>query len=796
MGLNSVGSDLNPIAVVIGKACIEIAPKFSGCKPVHNGIKKKLEYVGNDGLAEDVAFYGKEIHEHAIKELAAIYPKVEFKKKPDEVPGVIGWIWTRTIPSPDPAFQGVQVPIASTFALCTKEGREAWLELKIDKNKRKYHFDVMYGKGSSFEVARKGTKQSRGANFSCIFSEAAITPEYVKEQGKAGKMGQKLIAIVTRGKNGVSYLPSNTIHEEIAFNIEPDWRPDLKITNDRRSMFTPLYGLERFDQLFTNRQLFSLNYFVKILKAQKQKIYEDAIKSGLEKTGIRLEEGGDGAEAYTDAVMVYLALCFSKLLDYGNSIVLWHLTNQHAVHLFTKQAISMSWDFFELNPIGKLMNFSSIANGIAKAISKLPYKVSGKELHLNAINGVQQIEFDAINTDPPYYGNIGYSDLSDFFYVWQRQILKDIFPNLFGFVNTPKAEEIVALSYRHDSKSDAEKFFLTQMKSFFEGLVNKSSNNFPSVVYYAFKQSEIKEEGITSTGWAAFLQAMIDSGLQVVATWPVRTESQARFIGVGKNMLANSVILVCRKREEGAPAISRAEFTRLLKRELPQSIKKLQTTNIAPADMPQSSIGPGMGIFSRYTNVLEADDTPMTVKTALQLINQELGEFLEGAVGEFDSDTRFAITWFEQNGYEKGEFGIANNIAQARGIAVDSVKHAGIVESSAGKVRILKREELLKDWEPATDIHLTIWECLQYLVRTLENEGEESAALLVKKIGNDKAEAVKDLAYCLHNICSNKRSDAKEATAYNALIAVWADLTRMAATIQNIRSDNQQPNLV
>ena len=794
MGLNSIGSDLNPIAVVIGKACIEIAPKFAGRNPVHGGIKKKLEYTGNDGLAEDVAFYGNEIHEQAKKELVTVYPKVKFKKKTNETSEVIGWIWTRTVPSPDPAFQGVQVPISSTFALCTREGREAWLELQTNKEKREYHFNVRYGNGPSFEIARGGTKQGSRANFFCIFSRAAITPEYIRSQGRNGKIGEKLIAIIVRDKDGVNYLPSNSMHEKAAFGFDPVWRPKLEM--DRKMMRTPLYGFKRFDQIFTNRQLFSLNFFMKILKEKRQRIYKDAIKSGFRKTGKKLDEGGVDADAYADAVMVYLALCFSKLLNYGNSIVKWNLTNQNAAQLFSQQRISMSWDFFEFNPIGNLMNFSLVANAIAKSIRELPYKICGNEFHLNAINGIQKINFDVVNTDPPYYDNIGYADLSDFFYVWQRQILKDIFPNLFGFLSTPKTEEIVALSHRHASKPDAEDFFLTQMKFFFEGLVNKSSNNFPSVIYYAFKQREIKEEEITSVGWAAFLQAMIDSGLQVVATWPVRTERQARLVGFGKNALANSVVLVCRKREVDAPTISRAEFTRLLNRELPAALKELQTANIAPADIPQSSIGPGMGIFSRYKNVLEADDTPMKVKIALQLINQELGKFLEGAVGEFDADTRFAITWFEQNGYQKGDFGTANNIALARGIAVDSVKHAGIVESSAGKVRILQRDELLKNWEPATDTHLTIWECLQHLVRTLENEGEAVAALLIKKLGSEKAESVKDLAYCLHNICSNKRSDAREAAAYNALIAVWAELTRMAATIQNVQVDNQQPNLV
>ena len=698
-------------------------------------------------------------------------------------------MWTRTVPSPDPAFRDIQVPIASTFALCTKKGKEAWLQLKIDKEKGEYHFDVNYGDGYHFEKAKKGTRQGARANFYCVFSGAAITPKYIRAQGKSGNIGQRLIAIVVRGKGGTNYLPANVIHERIAFEIEPSWRPKLEM--NPKLARTPLYGFKRFDHIFTNRQLFSLNFFMDTLKGQRQAIYKDAIDAGMKKTGKGLAEGGDGAEAYTDAVIVYLTLCFSKLLDYGNSVTTWHLTSQNARKLFNKQSIPMSWDFFELNPIGKLMNFSSIANAIAKSIEELPYKVRGAELHLDAINGIREIKFDAVNTDPPYYDNIGYADLSDFFYVWHRQLLKDIFPDLFGFLSTPKTEEIVALRHRHTSKLEAEEFFLTKMKSFFGELVNKLSNEFPSVVYYAFKQNEIKEEKIISVGWAAFLQAIIDSDLQVVATWPVRTETATRVTGLRKNALTNSVVLVCRKREDSTGVISRAEFIRLLKLELPESLRKLQTANIAPADIPQSSIGPGIGIFSRYDSVLEANDTPMDVKTALQLINQEVWEFIGGLKGEFDPETRFVVTWFEQNGYEKGKFGIANNIALAQGIAVDSVKHAGIVESSAGNVRILKREELSEDWDPSGDNHLTIWECLQYLVRTHENEGEKAAALLIRKLGGDTADSVKKLAYYIHGICSDKRKDADEAASYNALMAVWGDLTRMAATAKDIQYNNQ-----
>ena len=397
-----------------------------------------------------------------------------------------------------------------------------------------------------------------------------------------------------------------------------------------------------------------------------------------------------------------------------------------------------------------------------------------------------------ISTDPPYYDNIGYADLSDFFFCWMKPLIRPVYPNLFGVLATPKSEELVASPYRHGGNEAAESFFLDGMSKAISCMMRQSSPDYPATIYYAFKQSEIAQEGISSTGWATFLQAVIKAGYAVVGTWPMRTEKPGRMISVGTNALANSVVLVCRKREVSAETISRAEFVGVLKRELPPAIEELQKANISPADMPQTAIGPGMGVFSRCKAVLEADDSKMTVKTALQLINRELDEYLGGIQGEFDADTRFAITWFEQNGMEAGDYGTANSIATARGISVDSVRHAGIVESAAGRVRILKRNEIDPGWDPTADTHLTVWECCQHLIRELEQGGEQAAALLLRKIGPAHADAAKDLAYCLYDICANKRRNAPgEASSYNGLIAVWSELTRQAAAIHDTRGDLQ-----
>jgi putative DNA methylase len=428
-------------------------------------------------------------------------------------------------------------------------------------------------------------------------------------------------------------------------------------------------------------------------------------------------------------------------------------------------------------------------NSIVKVLLRFSPAAPGAEYHSDAQSRGYPSNA-VISTDPPYYDNIGYADLSDFFYIWIKATLNSVYPETLSVLATPKADELVATPYRHGGKEAAELFFLSGMTQAISRMALHSSSEFPAAIYYAFKQSEVAEGGVSSTGWATFLSAIIEAGYSVVGTWPIRTERDTG-LKVAMNVLANSVVLVCRKKEATAEVITRAEFIRALKRELPPAIVELQAANIAPADMPQSAIGPGMGVFSRYKAVLESDDSPMSVKTALQLINRELDEYLGGIQGEFDADTRFAITWFEQHGIGKGEYGVADNLARARGISVDSVKHAGIVESAAGKVRILSRDELDDDWDPEDDRHLTVWECLQHLVKLHEKDGiSHDTAVLLKKI-NTQAEAVKDLAYCLYDISANKRKDAKEATAYNALIADWTELTKAAAAIHDTSGDRQ-----
>lgn len=801
LGLPAYGSDLNPVAVIIGKAMIEIPPKFKDKAPIHPGAKERHFYRNADGLAEDVKYYGEWMREKAFQRIGHLYPQVDL---PKEYGGgkanVIAWIWARTVPSPDPAFSDVQVPIASSFALGTKPGREAWIDASPDRKTKTISYEVKRG-GSKDDISRakKGTKSGQ-ANFRCLLSDAPISGSYVDSAASRGQMGRVLLAIAAEGQRGRAYISPSSVQLEAVAQAEREignLNTDFLSVPCRGTFASNAqgrrYGFEHFEDYFLPRQLAALTAFSDVLEELQEKIVGDCAQSGWNGDDEPLARGGVGPRAYAEAIRVFLAFAIDRSADRGSTICSWDSSPKMEAlrNTFARQAIPMTWDFAEGNPFSDSSgNFLSNVDWVARVVEVLVPDAYGS-INQHDAQTVSYPGKVAISTDPPYYDNIEYSDLSDFFYVWLKRNCGRIFPDIFGFLSTPKREELVATRYRHGGQEQADQFFLDGMTKAIERMTHQIGNELPATIYYAFKQSEVESEGISSTGWATFLQAVVRAGFSVVGTWPTRTEMSNRMVASGTNALANSVVLVCRKKDPAAETITRAEFIRALKRELPPAIAELQVANIAPADMPQSAIGPGMGVFSRYKAVLESDDSPMSVKTALQLINRELDEYLGGIQGEFDADTRFAITWFEQNGLKAGDYGTANSIATARGISVDSVKHAGIVESAAGKVRILGRDELDDEWDPEEDRHMTVWECLQYLVRAHEKDGiSNDTAVLLKKI-NTQAEAVKDLAYCLYDISANKRKDAKEATAYNALIADWTELTKVAAAIHDTSGDRQ-----
>ncbi len=781
LGLPAYGSDLNPVAVMIGKAMIEIPPKFKDQKPIHPGILERNHYRNAEGLAEDVKYYGEWMREKAWERIGHLYPQVDL---PKDMGGgkatVIAWIWARTVPSPDPAFSDVHVPLISSCLLSSKKGKEAWIEPVVDKFAKSITYRIRFGgTKAELEVAALGTTAGKRQAFRCVMSGAAMPYVHIRQAGKSGRMGQELVAIVAEGKGGRVYLPPTEEHAKIARSATPDWTPNVKLHGKTRVNVSN-YGFDTFGDLFTDRQLVALNTFSDLVAEARAQIEADALAAALAPDSMPMRDGGKGAKAYAEAVSVYLGFVITRLADRGSTICGWDSGYVKIRNTFGRQALPMTWDFAEGNGFSDSTgNWRSCVAWIWKVLEAFVPSSGGYEVQHDAQTVVYP-DGAVISTDPPYYDNIGYADLSDFFFCWMKPVLRPVYPQLFGLLATPKAEELVATPYRHGGKEAAEVFFLDGMRRAIANMARQSSDIYPATIYYAFKQSEIAQEGISSTGWATFLQAVVEAGYAVVGTWPMRTEMANRMVASGTNALANSVVLVCCKKEASAEVITRAEFIRALKRELPPAIALLQAANIAPADMPQSAIGPGMGVFSRYRAVLESDDRPMSVKAALQLINRELDEYLGGIQGEFDADTRFAITWFEQSGLRPGDYGTANNIATARGISVESVKHAGIVASAAGRVRILKRDEMDAEWEPDADGHLTVWECCQHLVRLHEAHGiGYETAVMLKKLGS-KADDVRDLAYVLYNICE-KRGEAKEGRPYNALIADWTNLTREAA---------------
>lgn len=746
------------------------------------------EWKGAQGFAEDVRHYGKWMRDEAEKRIGHLYPKIQItktmvKERPDlkKYEGkdltVIAWLWARTVKSPNPAFAQIDVPLASTFMLSTKSGKEAYVEPVTENDG--YHFTVRVGKPKDAEVVKAGTKISRGS-FRCLFSDVPIPYEYIDNEANAGRMGTRLMALVAEGVRGRVYLAPTELMEAVAQEAKPIWKPEAPSRGTWASNAQGrYYGFRTFGDYFAPRQLVALTTFSDLLQKVRELVKCDAIVAGLPDDAKPLHDGGTGATAYADAVGTYLGFAIDRVCDFANSLCGWSASNEKVMHLFGKQGIPMAWGFSEANVLADVVGgFLPAAEFIAKCVLKLPQYGFGSSNQQDAMRS--QISYGKlVSTDPPFYDNIGYADLSDFFYVWLRRSLKSVFPELFATLAVPKAQELVATPYRHGSKEKAETFFLDGMTQAMHRLAEQAHPAFPVTIYYAFKQSESDgHDGTTNTGWDTFLAAVIEAGFVITGTWPMRSEQEYRMVGMGTNALASSIVLVCRKRAVDAPTATRREFVTALKGELPLALAHLQRGNIAPVDLAQAAIGPGMAIFTRYTKVLDAEGKPLSVREALALINQTLDEALAEQEGDFDADSRWAITWFEENGFADGEFGRADDLSRARNTSVAGLADAGIVASKAGKVRLLKPAELPDDWDPAIDTRLTVWEIVHHLIRVLEAGGEGSAAQLVAKLGN-KAEVARELAYRLYTICERKKR-AQEALAYNALVQSWPEIIRLA----------------
>lgn len=799
LGMEAFASDLNPVAVTINKAMIEVPPRFSSQKPI--GPRKSKEkqrdlvedWNGAKGLAEDVRRYGAWMREEVERRIGTLYPPVivtaamaetrsDLKPLVGKSLKVIAWLWARTVKSPNPAFSHVDVPLASTFALSTKAGKEAYISPIVDGDK--YRFTVLLGTPPDHLL--EGTKLSRGANFRCLLSSSPIEPKHIYNEAKAGRMGSRLMAIVAEGPGGRGrvYLPPTDEHQAVASSVNPEWKPEVAMPDNPRWFSPPLYGLRTYGDLFTPRQLVALTTLCDLVGEAIEKCRKDALSAGLPDDAVSLEDGGAGATAYAQAIGLYLACGVSQLSRYSCTVCGWNKTNENVAQAFGRQAIPMVWDFAESNPIDGSLDISSTIEWPASAIQSLGK--SGGATQQDAQNQTLT-QNKVVSTDPPYYDNIGYADLSDFFYVWLRRALRPMFPSIFATLAVPKAEELVATPYRHGGADAAERFFLDGMKRAIKGLAEQAHPAFPVTIYYAFKQSETKaESGTSSTGWETFLQAVVDAGFAITGTWPMRTERTKGLKG-SVNALASSIVLVCRRRSEDATSISRREYIRELNSALPEALDEMTrggiNSPVAPVDLSQAIIGPGMAIFSEHAAVLEADGTPMSVKTALQLINRFLAE------DDFDHDTQFCLHWFEQQGWATGKFGDADVLARAKGTAVSGLQATGVVESGKGDLRLLRWAELPRDWSPETDTRLPVWEALHHLIRALNQDGESAAGVLLARMPA-RAEPIRALAYRLYTLCERK-GWPDDARAYNELVNAWSAIEQAAGEAGVVGSQAQ-----
>ena len=782
LGLEAHAHDLNPVAVMINKAMIEIPPKFANMRPVNPEARARMggsiAPKGAAGLAEDVRYYGEWMKQEAYKRIGHLYPKV---KVPKEHGGgeatVIAWIWARTVKCPNPAC-GCTMPLVGSYILSKKKEKEAWIVPSIEGD----HCEFTVHTGTSLPKDLIEPKRGRGASFVCPACGEITLDSYVKAEAQAERIGAQLMAIVAEGAHGRLYLSPTSEHIHAAEVDAPEDYPTGALPSNPRWFSPPAFGMTEYHQLFTPRQLTALTTFSELVGEAQQKAEANAVAAGMFNDHIGLADGGSAARAYGEAVGVYLAFVVDKIADYNSSLCHWQPLGGKAANTFSRQAIPMVWDYTEANV------FADAYGGIS---NKLKWTCDGL-MNLDTTNQGFAKQFDAqsdnglrnimICTDPPYYDNIGYADLSDFFYVWLRQSLKDTFPKLFRTMLVPKTEELVATPYRFGgSVEKARDFFEDGMFNTCCQLYQYAREDIPVTIYYAFKQSETDADDSTaSTGWETMLSAIIRAGFAITGTWPMRTELANRTIASGTNALASSIVLVCRKRPETAGSCTRREFINALHREMRPALEKLQSANIAPVDLAQSAIGPGIGVFSRYKSVLESDGKPMSVRAALQIINQELDAFYNEQEGELDRESRFCVDLFNQYAFNNIKFGDADVLARAKNTSVQALADRGVMMAAKGQVRLLTREEIP---EKVDEHEECTWLLTQQLARAMEKGGVKECAQIVVSMFGSNAENAKALAYRLYTICERKNW-AQEGYAYNNLVVAWPDIQSMAAQIQ------------
>ena len=785
LGLNSFAHDLNPVAVTINKSVLEIPSRFAGMAPVNPEARRLL---GNDsingaaGLSEDVRYYGKRLKDMAFAEIGHLYPKVSTRingVKKDVTP--IVWMWARTVECPNPACR-CKTPLVKSFVLCNTANKKARIEPFYEE--KKLGFKVFVDK----QAARPGTVGRKGAICACCGTPFDLN--YIRQQSKDGKIDASLMAIIAEGDHERLYLPPDAIHESQALNLE-NINLDLGDLAYYPGYINPVaYGFVQIESLFTRRQKIMMDCFQRSLAVLQNEIYSDACRAGLKDNHLGLRESGaDGATAYSQAIKVYLAFAIDKLADYNTSICSWHSSREVISHTFGMTGMSMKWDYCEANPFCSSSGcFDNMIDMITRCLDIMPIG-NGSAIQHDAQEDVHNLPAVLVSTDPPYYNNVPYADFSDFFYCWLRKNIGDVYPELFATLQTPKVNELVADPYRAGGKDEAASFFEDGMLKACRKIYACADDNYPVSIYYAYKQSETVEDDssskTSSKGWETMLGAIIKSGFMITGTWPMRTEMVNRPRGLESNALASSIVLICRKRNEDAPQTTRRNLVNALRRDLRPALKKLQASNIAPVDLAQSAIGPGMAVFSQYRRVLEADGTPMTVRSALQVINEEIDLFFNEQVGSMDKSSRFCVDLYTQCAYNDISFGEAEVLANAKGTSIPMMASHGVLYAKAGIVHLVERENLPEKIDTNEG---NIWMLTQQLTQAMAKGGVEACAQAVYNMFGSNAEHAKDLAYRLYTIAERK-GWANEAYAYNSLVVAWPDIQTRAAELKAVQPE-------
>ena len=772
LGLEAHASDLNPVAVLINKALIEIPPRFAGRPPVFPGADDGTRaWPGAHGLAEDVRRYGEWMREEALRRIGHLYPKAQLPDGGEAT--VIAWIWARTVTCPNPAC-GIEMPLVRSWWLGKKKGKEAYIVPTVVGD----HIEYTIGHDPK-KAPSAGT--IAGGKGRCLACESLVENKYIRRQATSKGLGQQLIAIVVEGDRRREYLEPTQVQSDVVVGIErPADVPTQAVPARNHDVDRlPMYGMPTWGDAFTARQLVALTTFSDLVGEARERVLRDALSTGMAE-GERLEEGGTGAAAYADAVATYLALGVSRLTDYNSSICSWSSSRETVRNVFSRQAIPMTWDFLESNPFSKSTgNFLGQIDWVSQSVKGSSTSFAGFVEQSDAT--VAKYVDVVVSTDPPYYDNIGYSDLSDFFYVWLRRSLKGIHPRLLSTVLVPKEEELVANPYRHGGRDGARCFFEDGFERVFARARRNANPDYPMTVYYAFKQAETTADGRTSTGWATILGAMIRSGWTVTATWPMRSERGGRMTSVGTNALASSIVLVLRPRPDGAPIIDRRGLMRELRACLPGAVETLRSGGIAPVDLAQAAIGPGMGVFSRYSRVVGPDGSDMSVAEALVQINAVLDEVLTDQDDDLDPDTRWCLSWYETHGFDEGPYGDAETLASARNASIDALRRSGVLNAGGGRVWLIAPPDLPDDYDPRTDDRISHWEVVLHLARALETGGLDSTGRLLaaaRERGLD-GDSLRSLAYRLYDL-AEKHGRTADGNLFNGLGSSWPEIETTA----------------